>query len=69
VAAPENHDEALRELVRQVRGRLFTIEVLAALKTVALSGFDLTAAKQMSATAAEAIARHELGYALIVAAR
>lgn len=69
VEAPENHDEALRELVQQVQARLFTIEVLAGLKRLALSGLDLTAAKQMSTTAAEAIARHELGYALIVAAR
>ena len=65
----ENHDEALRELVQQVQGRLFTVEVLAGLKRLSLSGLDLTAAKQMSATAAEAIARHELGYTLIVAAR
>jgi ubiquinone/menaquinone biosynthesis C-methylase UbiE len=69
VEAAENHDEALRELVRQVQGRMLTVEVLAGLKQLTLSGLDLTAAKQMSATAAEAIARHELGYALIVAAR
>jgi len=68
VAAPEIYDEALHELVRQVQGRLFTVEVLSGLKKLTLPDLDLSTAKQMTATAARAIARRELGYALIVGA-
>ena len=47
----ELHDEALREMVRQVQAKLSGAEILAGLKTIDLVGVDFSSAKQMAATA------------------
>jgi len=65
--APESHDDALIEMVRQVQGRLLGIEVMSGLKKVNLAGLDLTGAKQMAKAALAAIQQGQLGYAIITA--
>jgi ubiquinone/menaquinone biosynthesis C-methylase UbiE len=67
----EAHDEALAELVRQIRGRLVGAELLAKLQRLelpgAFAGFDQ--AKALGRAAAESIESGTLGYSLIVAAK
>lgn len=65
VAAPESHAEALRELVRDVRGRLLATEVMQGLKKIALPDVDFATARSTANAAAQAIERGELGYVLI----
>jgi len=65
----EPHPEALQTLVHQVRGRLLGADVMRGLRKIELPGVDLAAARRMAMSAAEAIARGELGYALITAVR
>jgi len=65
VSMVERHDEALQELVQQVRGKLLTAEVMVGLKKLDLPGVDFAAAKQMAKSAQEAIRRGQLGYVLI----
>jgi arsenite methyltransferase len=65
----ESHDEALREMVRQVQATLLGAEVLVGLKKADLGGIDLTSAKQMASTASDVVQRGHLGYALITAER
>jgi len=63
----ERHDEALLELVRQVRTRLLGIEIMRGLKKLDLPGLDLTDAKHMATSALTAIHSGQLGYAIISA--
>lgn len=63
----ESHDEALREMVRQVQAKLLGAEVLVGLKKMDLPGIDFTSAKQTAATALSAVQQGHLGYALITA--
>jgi arsenite methyltransferase len=65
----EEHDEALRETVQQVRGKLLAAEVMVGLKKPDLPGLDLAAANRMAKAAQEAIGRGQLGYALITAVK
>jgi ubiquinone/menaquinone biosynthesis C-methylase UbiE len=67
----EAHDEALAELVRQVRGRLLGAEVLMKLKRLDLprAVSDLEHAKVLARHAAEAVQAGTLGYSLMVAAK
>lgn len=61
----EPHDEALTEMVSQVRGKLFGAEILVGLKKLDLPGVDFAAAKQMARAALKAIEQGQLGYAII----
>lgn len=61
----ELHNEALTEMIQQVRGRLLGVEILTGLQKFDLAGVDLLAAKQMARAAQEAIERGQLGYTLI----
>lgn len=65
----ERHDDALAQLVRVIRGRLVSVEVLAKLGQVDLPGVDFRAAKALAASAAEAVRAGTLGYSLIVASK
>ena len=65
VTTIEEHDDALRELVRTIGSRLFVTEVLAGLKKVDLPGFDFDAAKRMARQATVAIEQGRLGYAIV----
>ncbi len=65
----EPHDEALLEMVNQVRGKLLGTEILVSLKKLELPGVDFTAAKEMARSAASAIQQGRLGYAIIHASK
>lgn len=63
----ERHDEALVEMVNQVRMRLLGAEIMVGLKKLDLPGVDSAAAKQMAQAALTAIRQGNLGYAIICA--
>jgi len=65
----EAHDEALTELVRQIRGKLLAAEVMVGLKRLALPGVDFSAANRMAKAALKAIEEKQLGYAILCAAK
>ncbi|MGH9563945.1 MAG: class I SAM-dependent methyltransferase, partial [Terracidiphilus sp.] len=69
VSQVEKHDDALQEMVQQIRGKLFGAEVMVGLKKLELPGGDLQAAKEMAKNAQEAITRGHLGYVLISAVK
>jgi ubiquinone/menaquinone biosynthesis C-methylase UbiE len=63
----ELHDEALTEMVQQIRMRLLSAEVLVGLKKLALPNVDFTSAKQMAQNTLSAIQQGQLGYAVLIA--
>jgi ubiquinone/menaquinone biosynthesis C-methylase UbiE len=65
----EAHDEALTELIDQVRRRLVAAGVVAKIRQVELPGVDLQVARQVARSAAEAVHGGSLGYTLITAVR
>jgi hypothetical protein len=65
----EPHDEALVALVRDIRTRLLGAEVLVKLTKLDLPGADFETARALARGAAEAVARGQLGYALIAGTR
>jgi arsenite methyltransferase len=69
VSTVEAHDAALRELVDQVRLRLFAADVMAGLKKLALPGFEFESARRFVRQALQAISDGRLGYAIIVASK
>ena len=69
VAQTESHDEALLEMVNQVRMKLLGAEIMVGLKKLDLPDVDFPAAKQMAQAALPAIQRGSLGYAIICATK
>ncbi len=65
----EPHDEALGEMVREVRAKLLGAELMANLGKIALPVGDLGQAKDMARAAAKAINEGTLGYSLMLARR
>jgi arsenite methyltransferase len=65
----KQHDEALLEMVQQVRLKLLGAEIMVGLKKLDVPGIDLETAKQMSQAALAAIHQGNLGYATICAAK
>jgi arsenite methyltransferase len=66
----EGHDEALHELVQQVRGRLLTVELLTRLKKVDLPAFlDIAQARTVVNAAREALLAGRFGYVVIRASK
>ncbi|MBI4320188.1 MAG: class I SAM-dependent methyltransferase [Chloroflexi bacterium] len=65
----EAHDEALRDLARDIRGKLLGAEFLAKIGKLGLPIGDIEQAKVMAKAAALAVDRGELGYSLLVAVR
>jgi len=65
----EPHDEALLEMVHQVRTRLLGAEILIGLKKLDLPGVDLAAAKALAQAALAAVRQASVGYAILVAQR
>ena len=63
----EPHDDALLEMVHQVRMKLLGVEIMVGLKKLDLPGVDLTEAKQMAQAAQAAIQQGSLGYAIVCA--
>jgi ubiquinone/menaquinone biosynthesis C-methylase UbiE len=62
----EVHDEALTEMVQQIRMKLLSAEVLVGLKKLVLPNVDFTPAKQMAQSALSAIQQGQLGYAVLI---
>ena len=67
IGTTELHNEALLEMVRQVRTRLLGFEIMTGLKKIDLQGLDLGSAKGMAIAAVKAIEHGQLGYAIITA--
>ncbi|HEY1351297.1 MAG TPA: methyltransferase domain-containing protein [Ktedonobacteraceae bacterium] len=66
----EAHDEALRELVQQVRGRLLAVELLTRLKKIDLPAFlDVAQARAFVSAAQEALQAGRFGYVVIQASK
>jgi arsenite methyltransferase len=65
----ERQNDALKEMVDQVRMKLLGAEIMAGLNKLQLPGFDLGAAKRMANSAAAAVKQGQLGYALICATK
>ncbi|HSH79970.1 MAG TPA: methyltransferase domain-containing protein, partial [Herpetosiphonaceae bacterium] len=65
----EPHDEALGEMVRDVRAKLLGAELMAKLGKITLPVGDLSEAKDVARAAAQAISEGNLGYSLILARR
>ena len=65
----EKHDEALSEMVSQVRLRLLGAEIAVGLKKIELPGVDFAGAKRMAQSATEAVRAGSLGYAIVHATR
>jgi arsenite methyltransferase len=63
----EPHDEALAQMVRDVRGRLLAAEMIVRLEKMSLPGVDFAEAKATAACAAGAIRSGLLGYSLMTA--
>ena len=65
----EPHDEALAEMVKDIRGRLTTAQILVGLKKLELPGVNLPEAQNMARAAEQAVREGKLGYALVVGER
>lgn len=61
----ESHDEALLEMVNQLRTKLLGAEIMVGLKKLDLPGVDLSVAKQIAQAAFTAIRQGTLGYAVV----
>lgn len=65
----ETHDDALTEMVQQIRMKLFGVEIVTGLRKTELPGVDLTEATAMARCALEIIAQGKLGYAILCAVK
>jgi arsenite methyltransferase len=63
----EPHDEALAQMVRDVRGRLLAAEMMVRLEKMRLPGVDFEDAKTTAACAVDAVRSGLLGYSLVTA--
>ncbi len=61
----EPHDEALTEMVNQMRMKLLGAEIMVGLKKIELPGVDFAQAKAMAAASLTAIQQGQLGYAIV----
>jgi arsenite methyltransferase len=69
VEATEPHDEALLEMVNQIRMKLLGAEIMVGLKKLELPGVDLSTAKHLAQAATTAIRQGTLGYAVVWGAK
>jgi arsenite methyltransferase len=65
----EQRNDALKEMVDQVRTKLLGAEIMVGLNKPQLPGFDLGPAKRMANSTITAIRQGQLGYALICASK
>jgi ubiquinone/menaquinone biosynthesis C-methylase UbiE len=68
-ASIENHDDALREMVRDIRQRLLAVELLTKIGSIELPFVDVEQANSMAKVAAEAVRNGQLGYSLVMATK
>ncbi|HZD57221.1 MAG TPA: methyltransferase domain-containing protein [Anaerolineales bacterium] len=66
IVTAEKHDDAVRELVRDIRTKLLAAEMLVKLKKLDLPGADFEQARGLARSAVEAVRAGKLGYALLV---
>lgn len=67
VTLVEQHDDALAELVHDIRGKLLGAELLVKLRRIDLPGADFDQARAMARAASDAVRAHQFGYALLTA--
>jgi len=67
MASIEQHDEALAQLIADVRGRLLSAELMVGLKKLELPGADFSQAKALASAASDAVRAGVLGYSLLTA--
>ena len=67
VGSIQQQNDALKEMVDQIRRKLLGAEIMAGLKKLRLPVVDLGAAKQMASSAM--VKQGQLGYALICATK
>jgi len=65
----EEHSDALRDLVREIRGKLIGAEVLAKLGKLTLPFADFRQAKELAKLASAAVEEGRFGYSLFIARR
>lgn len=65
IGGTEAHDDALTEMVQQIRMKLLGIEIAAGLKKLELPNFDLPGAKATARAAVTAIKQGAFGYSII----
>jgi arsenite methyltransferase len=65
----EPHDDALTEMVQQIRMKLLSAEIMVGLKKLALPGIDFHAASELAKNTLEAIRLEQIGYAIVSAAK
>jgi arsenite methyltransferase len=63
----EAHDDSLRQMVREIQGRLLAAELMVKLEKLDLGGVNFEEAKAMARCGADAVRAHLLGYSLITA--
>ena len=63
----EQHNAALDDLVRTVRGKLLGIELMASLQKLPLPDLDFAQARTIARHTAEAVRQGKLGYAVLIA--
>ena len=69
VGSIQQQNDALKEMVDQIRRKLLGAEIMAGLKKLRLPVVDLGAAKRMASSAMVAVKQGQLGYALICATK
>lgn len=69
VEKAEPHDEALVEMVEQIRMKLLGAEIMVGLKKLNLPGVDFSVAKLLAKSALDAIQGGQLGYVIITASK
>ena len=62
----QEHDACLRQMVKQIRGKLLLAELLRGLKKIDLPGLDVEQAKEFARAADAAIQSGQLGYGILV---
>jgi len=65
----EEHPESLRDLVREIRGKLIGAEVLAKLGKLPIPTADFRQAKELAKAASAAVEEGRFGYSLLIARR
>jgi hypothetical protein len=65
----EPHDEALTELVQQIRMKLLGAEIMVGLQKLDLPSVDFSNAKQLVRSAFSVIRQGQLGYAILVCSK
>jgi ubiquinone/menaquinone biosynthesis C-methylase UbiE len=65
----ELRNEALTEMVQQIRMKLLSAEIMVGLKKLALPRIDFHAANELAKNALEAIRMEQIGYAIVTAAK